>query len=145
MGAAAGTGHQGQAARGRWVTEHVAPVLDRQIASGPGPVLIGKSLGTNAAALAADRALPAIWFTPLLNSDWVVDALRRATAPCLLVGGTADKSWDGRLAGTLSPHVLEIDGADHGLFVPGPLARSAQVLGQVVTAVEQFLDTSAWT
>ena len=53
-------------------------------------VLIGKSLGTYAAALAAERGLPAIWLTPLLTSDWVVDGLRRSTAPFLLVGGTAD-------------------------------------------------------
>jgi hypothetical protein len=34
-----------------------------------------------------------------------------------------------------------IPDADHGMIRPGrPLARSAAVLGQVVTAVEDFLD-----
>jgi len=40
--------------------------------------------------------------------------------------------------------VLEIDGADHGMFVPGPLAASAAVLGQVTTTVENFLDRQVW-
>ena len=34
----------------------------------------------------------------------------------------------------------ECRGADHGVYVEGPPARSAEVLGQVATAVERFLD-----
>jgi hypothetical protein len=82
--------------------------------------------------------------TPVLTSDWVVSALRRCPAPFLLVGGTADKLWDSALARELSRYVLEVEGADHGMYVPGPLAGSAAVLGQVVTAVEEFLD-EVWT
>jgi hypothetical protein len=128
---------------GSWVCEQVQPVLDG-LPPGDRPLLIAKSLGTHAAALAAERRLPAVWLTPLLTLPFVVDALRRASAPCLLVGGTADPFWDGDLARELSPHVLEITGADHGLFVPGPLAASAEILGRVVTAVEQFLDDAVW-
>ncbi|MFI7639762.1 hypothetical protein [Nonomuraea sp. NPDC049400] len=73
-----------------------------------------------------------------------VHALRRSTEPFLLVGGTADEFWDGALARELTPYVLEIDGAGHGMMVPGPLSRSAEVLGQVTTAVEAFLDTAVW-
>ncbi|MCT2582945.1 hypothetical protein [Actinophytocola gossypii] len=120
-----------------WVTAQVPPVDTR-------PLLIGKSLGTHAAVVAAEHRLPAVWLTPLLTVAPVVDALRRATAPALLVGGTADRFWDGDLARDLSPHVLEIDGADHGMYLPGPLAASAAVLGQVVTAVERFLDDVVW-
>jgi pimeloyl-ACP methyl ester carboxylesterase len=127
----------------RWVVEQVTPVLDGL--SDTRPLVIGKSLGSLAAALAARRSLPAVWLTPLLRNDDVIRALRQSTAPYLLVGGTGDpSSWDGRLARKLSPHVLEIDGADHGLYVPGPLAASAAVLGLVVTAVEQFLDQMVW-
>jgi len=42
------------------------------------------------------------------------------------------------------PHVFEITDGDHGLYVPGPLANSAAVLGIVATAVEQFLDQTVW-
>lgn len=129
---------------GPWVLEQLASgaVADKWPATKP--LLIGKSLGTHAATIAADRQLPAVWLTPLLVSDWVVDALRRATAPVLLVGGTADKLWDGQLARRLSPHVLEVDEADHGMYLPGPLAASAEVLGRVATAVEDFLDGVVW-
>ncbi len=132
-------------ARGQWVVDQVAPVLDQvAVWSVPVPLLIGKSLGTHAASLAAERGLPGVWLTPLLHSSWVSSALRRATAPCLLVGGSADPSWDAALARELSPHVLEVDGADHGMFVPGRLARSAEVLGRVATALEDFLDEVVW-
>lgn len=124
-----------------WVGGEIAPLLD---ALDGHPLLIGKSLGTNAAALAAERSLPAVWLTPLLTLPWVTAALGRATAPFLLVGGTADPVWDGAVARRLTPHVLEVDGADHGMYVPGPLTASIEVLGRVVVAVEEFLDAIGW-
>lgn len=132
--------------RGPWVLAEVDPVLDRVVGEWPDakPLLIGKSLGSYAAATAASRGLPAIWLTPVLTDRWVSDALRRATAPYLLVGGTADPVWDGDLARELTPHLLEVAGADHGMYVPGPLAESAHVLGRVATAVEEFLDGVVW-
>src|SRR5687767_3635902 len=70
-----------------WVSNEVAPLLDTLDGA---PLLIAKSQGTNAAALAAERGLPAVWLTPVLTVPWVVAALERATAPFMLVGGTAD-------------------------------------------------------
>jgi pimeloyl-ACP methyl ester carboxylesterase len=129
----------------QWVVEQVRPMLeglDR-------PLVVGKSLGTHGAILAAEMDLPAVWVTPLIAAghwygDSVAEALRRAGAPFLLIGGTADPSWDGGLARDLTPHVFEAEGADHGLHVPGPLAGSAAVLGQMVTAVERFIDEVVW-
>ncbi|MFG2101619.1 alpha/beta hydrolase [Micromonospora echinaurantiaca] len=129
-----GSDRDGAGAAADWVTGQVAPTL-----SGRMELLVGKSLGTLAAPLAADRGLPAVWLTPLLHMAPVVDALDRATAPFLLIGGTADPSWDGAVARRLTPHVVEIDQADHALMVPGPLARSAEALGRVCTAVEEFV------
>jgi pimeloyl-ACP methyl ester carboxylesterase len=125
------------------VCDEIAPVLD---AVAGGALLIGKSLGTNAAALAAERSLPAVWLTPLLTVPvpWVAGALERATAPFLLVGGTADPAWDGEVARRLSPHVLEVEGADHGMYVPGPLTESIAVLARVVEAIDGFLHAIAW-
>ena len=40
--------------------------------------------------------------------------------------------------------MLEVPEADHGMYVPGRLAESAAVLGQVATAVEDFLDQVVW-
>lgn len=124
-----------------WVGGEIAPLID---IVGGRPLLIGKSLGTNAAAIAAERSLPAVWLTPLLALPWVADALGRATEPLLLVGGTADQVWDGELARRLSPHVLEVKDADHGMYVPGPLTESIAVHSRVVVAVEEFLDSIDW-
>jgi alpha-beta hydrolase superfamily lysophospholipase len=129
------------ASRGSWVRNDAEPALK---AAGEGALVIAKSLGTYAAPLAADRRLPAIWLTPVLTDSWVVDGLRRATAPLLIVGGTADPLWHGDVARELTPYVLEVPGADHGMYVEGPLARSAEVLGQVATAAERFLDDVVW-
>src|SRR4051794_3042704 len=76
---------------GAWVGAQAAPVLDQWPTSRP--VLIGKSLGVYACALAADRGLPAVWLTPHQTDPWIVEALRAATAPMLLIGGTADDVW----------------------------------------------------
>ncbi|MGN9909216.1 alpha/beta hydrolase [Phytohabitans sp. LJ34] len=125
----------------QWVADEVTPVLDRL---GGRPLLIGKSLGTHAATLAADRSLPAVWLTPVLTVPWVVDALGRATAPFMLVGGTADKLWDSAVARRLTPHVFEVADADHGMYVPGPLTDSVTLLARVVVAVDDFLTKIAW-
>jgi hypothetical protein len=61
-----------------------------------------------------------------------------------VIDGPADDWWDGEVAMAITPHVLEIAGADHGMFVPGPLAASAAVLGEAATAVERFLDDVVW-
>jgi hypothetical protein len=129
-----------------WVAARVNEAVDT-VAAATGvaaPVVIGKSLGSLAASVAADRELPGIWLTPILTDGPTVAALRRAAAPCLLIGGTADEAWDGAVASSLTPHVLEVGGADHGMLAPGRLAESAAVLGQAATAVEDFLDHQVW-
>jgi hypothetical protein len=125
-----------------WVAARVDPVLT---AANPGStIVIGKSLGTHAAVAAARLSLPAIWVTPLLRDMFVLEALTRSTAPFLLVGGSADPLWDGSAARALTPHVVELPGADHGLFVPGPLNISARNIGDLATASERFLDENVW-
>jgi pimeloyl-ACP methyl ester carboxylesterase len=127
------------------VTSQVDSAIDSiTAAAGAAPVIIGKSLGSLAAPLVADRGLSAVWFTPLLTDEPTAAALRRATGPCLVIGGTADQFWDGRAARSLPAEVIEIDGADHNMFLPGRLAASAAALGKVITAVEDFLDHVVW-
>jgi hypothetical protein len=88
------------------VTSRVsAAVAELQEAGAAAPVIVGKSLGSAAAPVAADRGLAAVWFTP---------------------------------------HVVEIHGLDHRMFAPGPLEESAAALGEVITAVERFLDDVVW-
>jgi pimeloyl-ACP methyl ester carboxylesterase len=70
--------------------------------------------------------------------------MRRAQGPSLLVGGTADQFWDGRIARSISDRVVEVEKADHGMFVPGPVSASAEVLARTCDAVEEFLDSEVW-
>lgn len=126
-----------------WVNRQVAPHLEGRAPEST--LLIGKSLGSHAAASAADAAVPAIWVTPLLTNESVVAALRAMQAPFLLVGGTADPFWDGVLARSLTPYVCELPGADHGLFVDEPpLSRSVDNLGALADAAEAFIDEHVW-
>jgi hypothetical protein len=132
------------AQRQRVVAQVESVVEELTAGTGAAPVIVGKSLGSLAAPVVADRGLAAVWFTPLLTDEPTVAALRRAMGPFLLVGGTADPYWDGRTARSLTADVVEIDGADHAMVVPGRLTESAAALGQVITAVEDFLDHVIW-
>ena len=129
----------------RWVEERAEAAI--QHVDGPTPpLLIAKSLTSLAAPLAARQGLPAVWLTPLINaagtsvSQLVVDGLAAASAPCLLVGGTADPTWDAVIARSVPrAEVLEIGGADHRLQIPGDVAGSVDALHRVVSAVATFI------
>ena len=87
---------------------------------------MGKSLGSAAAPLVAERGLPAVWLTPLLIRPDVVARLNAADAPALLVGSPADPTWsDGERPVNDVLEVLELEGLDHSLQVEGdPRPRS---------------------
>jgi predicted alpha/beta-hydrolase family hydrolase len=127
------------------VRGRVTVALTELAAAGLGsPVILGKSLGSVAAPVVADWGAAAVWFTPLLTDPATVAAMRRTDAPFLLVGGTADHWWDGDVARSVTPYVVEVPGADHALAVAGPLAGPGAVLGGVMTVVERFLDDVVW-
>jgi len=75
----------------------------------------------------------------LCNEPEVASAIRAATAPTLLVGGTGDQSWDGEVARSGTAEVLELDGADHALALADAVA-SVEYLHQVVVSLAAFLD-----
>ena len=108
-----------------------------------GPVMVvGKSLGTRAAALAAERGYPAIWLTPLLTEAPCVASIRANPARQLLVGGTADDLWDVDVAASLASDrvdVLQLDGLDHVLLDRADPVRSAEALVEVTRAMVRFL------
>jgi hypothetical protein len=106
-------------------------------AAGDGRVLvIGKSLASRLAGSVSDRGLAAAWLTPVLTKSEVVEGLRRASQPTLLVGGTADSLWD-RSAIPDNPvlEVLELPGVDHVLQVPGDPGASLDALRRMVEAL----------
>jgi hypothetical protein len=101
-------------------------------------LVVAKSLGTLALPLAVEAALPGIWLTPLCQEPEIASSIRAVTAPTLLVGGTGDPSWDGDIARSGSAEVVELEGADHALWVPDAVG-SVECLQQVVAAMAAFL------
>ena len=100
---------------------------------------VSKSLSTRASGLVADQGYPAVWLTPLLDDEQSVAGLRRRRAPALLVGGTADPTWNPTLAYTLSPNVLELKDTDHGFGRRGDDPRDTlRNLERVVKTVAAF-------
>lgn len=128
-----------------FVRAHVAAALHRLsgTAGTAKPVIIAKSLGSYAAALAAERELPAIWLTPLLHLEPIADAITRNPAPALLVGGTGDRSWLPQVAEATGKTLVTIDGGDHSLRPPGSLRAYTDALGAVGTAMAAFLSEIA--
>jgi len=119
-----------------WMRDRAARALEE--ATTESVAVIGKSLASAAAPMVAERGLPAVWLTPLLNRPEVSRALASATAPALLVGSPADPTWG---AGTVpeGPEVLELDGLDHSLQVDGDPIASLEVLRGVTERIGEFL------
>ncbi|MEU4238321.1 alpha/beta hydrolase [Actinoplanes sp. NPDC026619] len=122
-----------------FVQAHVGPILDRETA--PRIALVGKSMGCFAASFAADRGLPGVWLTPVLRESPLPADLRRATAPFLLVGSAADRSWEPEVARSLGQPFYETEHADHGLETPDDPVNSAEILRQVTLAMDSFVRT----
>ncbi|MDP1719578.1 MAG: hypothetical protein Q8L08_01040 [Candidatus Nanopelagicaceae bacterium] len=109
--------------------------------AGSASLVVGKSLGSLAMPSVIKRALPAIWLTPLFNRPELVAASKNIVAKTLLVGGTADDSWDGNIARASGQQVLELPGANHGLEIPGNPLASVGLLTELVATVTQFVGT----
>lgn len=118
--------------------ERIEEVL--HAASDKNPLVIGKSLGSRALPLVAKRGWSGIWLTPLLNHPEIVAGLKDIRAETLLIGGTADDSWNGSVAKSSGQQVLEIPGADHGLEIPGDPPASVRHLGEIVATISTFLE-----
>ncbi|MFH8373408.1 alpha/beta hydrolase [Streptomyces cyaneofuscatus] len=120
-----------------WVDRQVGRAVNAE--GGACRLIVGKSLGSLASGSVADRGIAAAWLTPLLTFGHVARALRRAEAPTLLIGGSADKWWDADLAASLRHDVLEVPSADHGLELPDDPVGSVEVLRQTVSRLDRFV------
>jgi predicted alpha/beta-hydrolase family hydrolase len=103
-------------------------------------LVIGKSLASLLTGWARERELPAVWLTPLLGAPAAVDGLAGTRRPALLVGGTADPSWE-PVAIPRHPliEVLEIPDVDHSLQARGDTERSLDALRQMTGTVSRFI------
>ncbi len=121
----------------RWVEARADAALAR--AGNARILLVTKSISSRAVPIAADRSLPGVWLTPLLYNDEIAAGFDRLESPALLVGGTADESWDGDVARRGERHVLELEGADHSLQLPDDPLGSIDALRRVVERMEGFV------
>ncbi|MGF0117947.1 hypothetical protein ACQFYA_16755 [Promicromonospora sp. Marseille-Q5078] len=126
-----------------------ADVVRAGVAAAPDAVhlVLAKSLGTLALPVAVELGLPGAWLTPLLASGRAPEvraaaaALGESGVPALLAGGTADRLWDSALAASSGVRVVEADGADHALEVPGDDARTHAILDELTAAVVDLAGT----
>ena len=127
-----------------WARDRARRALDRAAAEASEVAVIGKSLASGAAGLVADRGVPAVWLTPLLNERRVADDLSRAARPALLIGGSADEAWTPDvLADNGLLQVVHLEGLDHGLERPGDPMASLGALRAVTARIDEFLDELA--
>jgi hypothetical protein len=104
------------------------------------PLLIGKSLATLLAGEIAQRDLPAVWLTPLLNESQVIDGLAATGQPTLLAGGDADPAWLlDRVPSNPAIEVLGLPGVDHALQVPDDLRASTDALARLADGIARFV------
>lgn len=112
--------------------------------------LIGKSLGTITMGhlLTTDERLRdarAVWLTPLLGDVTLREQLLRIRQRSLLVIGTGDRHYDADAVSSMMAsnggEAVIVDGADHGMEIPGQVIESIQVLERVIRGVEAFLES----
>lgn len=119
------------------------PDLARRCLAAPfiaGPVLIGKSLASLAAGVAAEQSIPAVWLTPLLDEPAFVTALAKAASPTLLVGGDADACWRPE-AIPRSPNIeaTAVPDVDHGFSSSRGVSASIEAHDTAARAIDSFL------
>lgn len=123
----------------QWVRRQVVAALSDEDADHV--VLVGKSLGTRAASYAAERAIDAVWLTPLLVEPALAEAIAANAGRQLLVGGLADELWDPAAARELADNgcdVLAVADADHAMGT-GDVVRTAEIHLEVARALDSFL------
>jgi hypothetical protein len=122
-----------------WMLERAESALNATSATQV--ALVGKSLGSAAAPLATQRALPAVWLTPLLIRAEILAALGATDRPTLIIGSPADPSWgNGDVPENEALEVLELDDLDHSLQSEGDPLGSIDVLRTVAERVASFFE-----
>jgi len=125
-----------------WIAERAESALNATSATQV--AMAGKSLGSAAAPLATQRALPAVWLTPLLTRPDVLAALGATDRPTLVVGSPADPAWgNGELPENEALELMELDGLDHSLQREDDPLGSIDVLREVTERVSRFFERLA--
>lgn len=103
-------------------------------------LVIGKSLGTLAAPLAAERGFEATWLTPLLTEPDIADVLLTYPGRQFSIIGSSDPFLDQEVFDAL-PGVRLLVPGDHVLRVPGDPAAMVTSHERFVRAFDAWLET----
>jgi hypothetical protein len=109
--------------------------------------IVGKSLGTLAMGhlLPDDRFRKAscVWLTPLLTNELLRARIKQYSPRSLFIIGTADDFYNAgyltKLCEATRGESVVIEGANHGLMIPGQVVQSLKALTRIVTAIEKFV------
>jgi NAD(P)-dependent dehydrogenase (short-subunit alcohol dehydrogenase family) len=115
--------------------EAVAAALGR-----PPDLLVAKSLGSHALPWSIGQGVPGVWLTPVLTDTVVKDALARAGASHLAVGGSVDPMWAPAATLTTRAAVMSIDGADHSILIPSDWEESMRTHQALMIAIAAHID-----
>ncbi|MCJ0700622.1 hypothetical protein FRIG_05670 [Frigoribacterium faeni] len=86
-------------------------------AGGRVDLVVAKSFGTLGLPWAVAHAVPGVWLTPVLTDAVIFDALVRASAAHLAVGGSRDPLWSPAMRLKTDAVVQTMEGADHSLLL----------------------------
>lgn len=135
----------------QWISEDVFAVCNACLAFRPYTkiTLIGKSLGTKAMGflLADERFQKAdcVWSTLPITIEWLYSRIKQIRPRSLFIIGTVDKYYIPEMLENLviatNGHTVVIEDADHGLEIPENIPKSLIGLGQIVQALQEFLDS----
>lgn len=110
-------------------------------------ILVGKSIGTLTMALLLGQSQPpnlssTIWFTPLLNIPWVVDAIRNIQIPAFIAGSPADRTYDLDIIKSLEKSQVTsvvIPNANHSLELPDDPIGSLKIINEIIGKLAEFV------
>lgn len=103
-------------------------------------LLFGRSLGTFAIACLLEKNLvnpqKIIWQTPALGSKWEI--MRDCKIPGFGILGTADHYYQKAIEFLPASRII-IEGADHGMEIPGDPIQSIEIMKRVTLATEEWI------
>lgn len=140
---------QPQSEQDKWLSSDVAAACKAAFSrrSYEKITLIGKSMGTIAMGqLLGDprfQSAACVWLTPLLTLERLCSRIEQIHPPSLFIIGSADQFYKpdilehlGQVTGGPS---LVLEGANHGLEIPGDIPKSLSALSLIVQALQEFL------
>ena len=140
---------QPEAEQDQWLSSDVFAACNAALSERPYEkiTLVGKSLGTIAMGhLLDDRRFQnaaCVWSTPLLTLAWLCSRIEQIRPRSLFIIGTADKFYKPDILKQLQRATKGgsciVEGANHGLEIPGDIPKSLSALNQIVKALQEFL------